>query len=62
MAVDEDLLKKEAGVGVVVTEEEIQSFVERLYAENAEAIKESGRDFDFPKLIYRARDEMKWAD
>ena len=62
VAVDEELLKKEAGVGVVVTEEEIQTFVEKLFNEHAEEIKEKGRDFDFPKLIYKARDDLKWAE
>ena len=62
VAVDEELFRKESGVGIVVTEEEVVTFVNRLFEENAEAIKENGASFDFPKLIYRARDELKWAD
>jgi CRISPR/Cas system CMR-associated protein Cmr3 (group 5 of RAMP superfamily) len=33
--VDEEIFKKESGVGIVVTEEQIVAFVNRLFEENA---------------------------
>lgn len=37
-AVDEETFKKESGVGVVVTEEQIVAFVDKLFEENKEVI------------------------
>ena len=60
--IDEEVFKRESGIGIVISDEEIASFVGRLYEENMATIKEQGHSFDFTKLIYKARDEMKWAD
>lgn len=60
--IDEEVFKRESGIGIVVTDEEIATFVSKLYEDNLDAIKEQGHSFDFTKLIYKARDEMKWAD
>jgi hypothetical protein len=56
------VFKREAGVGVVVTEKEIAEFVDKLFEDNKEAIKATGHGFEFNKLIYKARDDLKWAD
>ena len=60
--VDEEAFKRESGVGVVVPDEEIVAFVDRLFEENKAAIEAAGSAFEFNKLLYRARDELKWAD
>jgi len=61
-AIDDEEFKRESGIGVVISEDDIANFVSKLFEENAENIKELGQGFDFSKLIYRARDELKWAD
>lgn len=61
-SVDEDTFKLEAGVGVSVTEEQIIAFVDKLFEENKAAIEEEKHAFEFNKLIYRGRDELKWGD
>jgi glutaminyl-tRNA synthetase len=61
-SVDEEVFKRESGIGIVVTDEQIAAFVNKLYEDNMATIKEQGHSFDFSKLIYKARDEMKWAD
>ena len=47
---------------MVVPDEEIVAFVDRLFEENKAAIEAAGSAFEFNKLLYRARDELKWAD
>ena len=60
--VEESEFKREAGVGVVVTDEEIAKLVEELFAENMDKIKEQGHAFDFTRIVYKCRDLLKWAD
>jgi hypothetical protein len=37
--------EKASGVGIVITDEDIQKLVDRLFDESAEAIKSKGHDF-----------------
>lgn len=38
--IDEEQFKKESGVGITITDEEITSFVNKLYEDNNATIKE----------------------
>lgn len=60
--INEDEFKKEAGIGITVSDEEVVSTIEKIFEENDALIKEHGHAFDFSKLIYKARDVLKWAD
>jgi len=60
--IDEEVFKHEAGVGVVVTDEEVLAFVDKLFEDHKEGITAQGHSFEFNKLIYKARDDLKWAD
>lgn len=53
---------REAGVGIVVSDEEIAETLAKIFEENAAQIKELGHAFEFSKIIYKARDSLKWAD
>jgi glutaminyl-tRNA synthetase len=53
---------KEAGIGINVTDEEIAETVGKIFAESDALIKEHGHSFDFAKIIYKAREHLKWAD
>jgi len=39
-SIDEEEFKRESGIGVVVTDEDIVNFVNKLYGDHAEEIKE----------------------
>lgn len=60
--IDQEEFNKEAGVGVVVTDEEITEKLQKIYDEFAGQIAELGAAFEFSKIIYKARDVLKWAD
>lgn len=53
---------REAGVGITVSDDEIFARIEAIFNEADALIKEQGNSFDFSKLIYKARDQLKWAD
>ena len=53
---------KEAGIGITVSEDEVVATIEAIFKEAEGLIKEQGNAFDFSKLIYKARDQLKWAD
>uniref|UniRef100_A0A7S3J4C7 glutamine--tRNA ligase n=2 Tax=Euplotes harpa TaxID=151035 RepID=A0A7S3J4C7_9SPIT len=54
--------EEDCGVGVVVTEAEVDEFVSKLFSENEAAIKEQAWDFKFPTFIHQTREALKWAD
>lgn len=54
--VDEDVFQHESGVGIVVTEAQIQEIVNARFSEVEVEIKELGHSFDFPKIIYKVRE------
>jgi hypothetical protein len=60
--INQEEFNKEAGVGIVVSDDEITATVAKIFEENAALIKEHGHAFDFAKIIYRAREGLKWAD
>lgn len=59
---DSAKLDTDCGVGVVVTQEEVDAVVKRLFEENKAEIDEKQWDFNFPSLIHKTREELKWAD
>ncbi len=60
--VDRDELAKVCGVGVVVSDEEIQSVVKQVFEEHKDAIKAKGHDFSINTVLYRVKELIKWAD
>ena len=54
--VDEEIFKRESGIGVVVTDEEVINFIGSLFEESKALILAEGHAFDFSQLIYKARD------
>ncbi len=60
--INEEEFNREAGVGIVVTDEEIAASLDKIFSESDALIKEQGHAFDFAKIIYKARDVLKWAD
>ncbi|CAI2386854.1 unnamed protein product [Moneuplotes crassus] len=50
------------GVGVTVTQEQIDEFVNKVFEENKDKIEEEKWDFQFATFIHQARDALKWAD
>lgn len=60
--INEEEFKREAGIGITVSDEEVASTIGKIFEENDALIKEHGHAFDFSKLIYKARDVLKWAD
>lgn len=45
-----------------MTDEEILAKLDQIFAENDAAIQELGASFEFNKIIYQARESLKWAD
>lgn len=60
--INEEEFNREAGVGIVVSDDEINATVAKIFEESAALIKEHGHSFDFSKIIYKAREGLKWAD
>ena len=60
--VDVAKFEEECGVGIVITQEQIEEFVNNLFEENKAKIEEEKWDFKFPDFIHKAREELKWAD
>ena len=60
--IDDAEFAEATGVGVVVTQEEVDAAVNAEFDANAAALKEEGHDFDFSKILRKLREEMKWAD
>ena len=59
---DKDRFEKDCGVGVVITQEQIEETVTKLFETNKEEIASQGWDFNFSLLIKAAKDELKWAE
>lgn len=62
LEIDREEFAKVCGVGVVVTDEDIQRVIEKVFEENKEAIAAKGHDFSFNTILYKVKDEIKWAD
>ncbi len=60
--IDQKEFDREAGIGIVVSDDEITATIEKIFEENSALIKEHGHSFDFSKIIYRAREGLKWGD
>lgn len=50
------------GVGAVITPQMIEDAISKLFADNAEAIKAEGHDFNFSIFLNKMKDIYKWAD
>ena len=61
-ALDLAELDVETGVGVFVSEEQIQEAVDALFEESAAAIEEQKHDFNFGLLLTKVAKSIKWAD
>lgn len=55
-------LDAETGVGVVITEEQIQAAIDAVFAEKAAEIEEQKHDFNFGLLLTQVNKTLKWAD
>ena len=51
-----------SGVGIVITEADIQKMIDDHFNENKEAIDEKKWDFNFSKILFAIREQSKWAD
>jgi glutaminyl-tRNA synthetase len=60
--IDRDEFASVCGVGVVVSDEEIEQVVKRVFEENKEAIAAKGHDFSINTVLYRVKELIKWAD
>uniref|UniRef100_A0A7S3HZG3 glutamine--tRNA ligase n=2 Tax=Favella ehrenbergii TaxID=182087 RepID=A0A7S3HZG3_9SPIT len=60
--VDLSVLDSATGVGVVVTEEQIDETVNALFEESKALIEEQKHDFNFGLLLTKANKALKWAD
>ena len=54
---------KATGVGIVVTQEQVEKFIDEAFKENEAAIKEAGHDYNFPKMLKELKEktDLKWA-
>lgn len=50
------------GVGINLTDEDIQKLVDTQWASHQEEINEKKYDFQFSKLLYEIKEINKWAD
>lgn len=60
--IDEAEFNAASGVGVVISPEMIAEAVDKLFADNAEAIKTQQHDFNFATFLMKMKDLYKWAD
>lgn len=60
--INTDDFEKHCGVGVVVTPEEIERYVEASITRNKAALQEQRYRFNVFKLMQEVRDELPWAD
>lgn len=60
--VDVAKFELDCGVGVVITQAEVDKCIDALFSEHADKIKSEGWDFNFTSLIHVAKDTLKWAD
>ena len=62
--IDLEEMDKATGVGVVVSQDEIDAAVDKIIADNLEKIKEKGHNYPFGALLKSVRDigNMMWAD
>jgi glutaminyl-tRNA synthetase len=54
--------EKETGVGVVVTQEQIDGFVDEIFKKHEAEIGEKKHDFNFASFLQTLRKDHKWAD
>ena len=62
MPVDEEKLKVESGVGVVVTPEDIEDVIEEVINEHKDQLVEERYRFNTGRLLAQARKKLKFAD
>ena len=62
LPVDEEKLKKESGIGVVISPEEVEDMIESIIEENKESILKERYRFNTGKLLAQARKSLKFAD
>lgn len=60
--VDVSKFDEDTGVGISVTQEQIDDFINKLFEENKVEIEEKGWDFNFHSFIHKSRESLKWAD
>jgi len=60
--VDVKAFEEDCGVGINITQEQIDEFVNKIFNENKEKIEEQKWDFEFSEFIHKAREALKWAD
>jgi len=61
-SVDLEKLKKQCGVGVVVTHDAVEELVKRLVAKHKEEMTEQRYRFNLGPLLGQAKAELLWAD
>lgn len=54
--------EEETGVGVVITQENVNETVDKLFEDHKEEIKAQEWDFPFASFIVKAKDSLKFAD
>ena len=62
MELNVEEFERVCGVGVVVSEEDIKRIVAKVFEENKEEIMKKEHMFQFNKLLYKVKEELKWAD
>jgi len=60
--VDSAKFDEEVGVGVTITQEDVDKEINKLFEENKATIDEEKWDFQFAQFIPHAKDSLKWAD
>lgn len=60
--VDIAKFENDCGVGVVITQTEVDECINTLFSEHDAKIKEEGWDFNFTALIHLAKEKLKWAE
>lgn len=59
---DQEKLSIDCGVGVTVTQKDVDDVIDKLFEDHKEEIKEKEWDFPFPNFIHKAKETLKWAD
>jgi glutaminyl-tRNA synthetase len=60
--IDQAAFEKASGVGINVTDEDIDNLVKDAFKLHEKEINELKYDFQFNKLLYHIKDKNKWAD
>jgi glutaminyl-tRNA synthetase len=60
--IDAKEFEEATGVGINLTEEDVQKMVDDIWAENQKEIDEKKWDFNFNTFLYKLKETNKWAD